>query len=116
MLEGGSVGRKLGRSSMVNPRPWGDHGPDREAVGGARAAAAPAPRADGSPRAPVARSARRAERHSLDPAHGGTVEGSPGALPLLPDVPSPVSALGGERHDAAGVGSARPGPRGARPI
>ena len=110
------MGHKLGRWSVVNPRPWGAHGPDREAVDSARAVAAPAPPADGSPRPAVARSPRRAERDSLDPAHGGAVERSPGALPLLSDVPSPVSALGGERYDATGAGSARPGPRGAWPI
>src|SRR6266545_3406351 len=113
MLERKSVGHRLGRWSVGNPRPWGGHGPDREAVGGARPVAAEATHPEGSSRPPVAGSPRCGERDSLGAAYGSAVEGSPGALPLLPDVPSPVSILGGERHDATGAGSARPGPRGA---
>src|SRR6266540_1915830 len=112
MLEGRSMSHRLRRWSVGNPRPWGDHGPPRATVRGARPAAAEAPPADGSPRPALARSPRRAERDSLGAAHRGPVGRSPRALSAVPDLPSPLSTLGARRHPD--TGAARPRGRSGR--
>src|SRR5207245_11060497 len=106
MLERRSVSHRLGRWSVGNPRPWGDHGPHRATVGGARAVAADAPLAEGSPRPALARSPRCAEWDSLGAAHRRPVGRSPRALSAVPDRPTPLATLGARRHP--GTGSPRP--------
>jgi hypothetical protein len=49
------------------------------------------------------------ERHPLDTSHRRSLEGPPGALPTLPDLPPALSAVGRRRHSFAHPGS--PGPR-----
>src|SRR5215203_3013643 len=59
--------------------------------------------------AAMARPARRAEWHPVDPAHGCAVEGSPRSIPVLSNLSSTLSTLGPTRHAAAGPQGARDG-------
>src|SRR5688572_1921932 len=71
------------------------------------AALTEASRASRSPWTAVARSAGRVERHSLDPSHRGALERSAGSLSVPSDVPSPIAAVGPQRHLSARAQGAR---------
>src|SRR6476619_944305 len=77
-------------------------------MGDSRTAPPEAAAAARSPRATVARSARRPERHPLGAADRGAVEGPPRPLSVRSDVPSSVPTLGGQWHAAAGAEGACP--------
>ena len=84
-------------------------------MGHSRAAPAEAASASRSARTAVARSARRAEWHPLDPPHGRAVEGSARSVSVLSDLSSPLSSVGRPRHAAAGAeGPRRGSPRARR--
>ena len=65
---------------------------DRRAMVAHRAAAAKVEA--GRTRAPAARHARGDERHSVDSALRGALEGPAGALPAIPDLPPTLPAMG----------------------
>lgn len=105
------------------PSSGGAGGPDGRAVGRVGTVASHAADAQRSPRPPLARSPRRAERHPVDPPDRRSVEGSARPVSILSDLPSTVSAQGGERDARAGAPrpragcrrAGRVGPRGVLP-
>ena len=103
---------------MCTDRRTRRHGPNRRAMGHSGAALPEASHASRSTRPTLARSARRVERHSLDPAHRSAVEGLARALSVVSDLSSALSALGARRDTPSRPQGARRGsarPRRARP-
>ena len=64
-------------------------------------------------RAPTDRRPRCAQRHPVDLAHRGAVEGFAGPIPLVPDLPSSVPGVGAIRGVGADPPSPGPGSEGA---
>ena len=73
------------------------YGPHRRPMGDPRAAVAETSPASRSARTAVARSARRAEWHSVDPSHGRAVAGPAGSVSVVSDLSSPIPTVGGQR-------------------
>src|SRR6058998_870354 len=78
------------------------HGPDRQAMGRARADL-PATAATGWPRPAVGGHPRRVERRALDPPDRGAVGRSAAALSAVPNLPIAASKSGSDR--AASIAS-----------
>ena len=69
------------------------HGPNRRAVGSVGASYPGSTSKRRPQRQALARSSRRFERHPLDTAYGGALEGPARTLPSLPNLPSSLSEV-----------------------